>query len=187
MRTRAHILEAAASLFAERGAPATSMADVAVRVRMTKGAVYFHFPNKESLIVAVVEAHYERWPVLLDEVRALGLGPMDTLEELLGRTAVLFRDDPVVQGGARLQMEQPVAEGILPEPYTGWIERLTAILDQAQAAGELRPGIVPLEAARALVSAFFGTQHITARLGHRAELVDRWAQVRGLLFQALKA
>ncbi|MCF2436662.1 TetR/AcrR family transcriptional regulator [Streptomyces thinghirensis] len=65
----------AAELFTARGFRNTSVKDVADRVEMTKGAVYFHYPTKEALAVAIVEEHYARWPKVLDEVTAEGFGP----------------------------------------------------------------------------------------------------------------
>ncbi|MEW2395757.1 ScbR family autoregulator-binding transcription factor [Streptomyces sp. NPDC046862] len=187
VQTRTQILDAAAQLFDERGYGGTSVKDVADRVGMTKGAVYFHYPTKEALTIAVVEAHYERWPLLLESVQSKGLGPLDTVMELLDRTAEAFCDDSVVQGGARLQMEQPLPDGVLPVPYVGWISLLEQLLVESEEAGELRPGVTPSAAACALVSAFFGTQHISARLNRRKDLVQRWAETRNLIFTALRA
>ncbi|MEU6392951.1 ScbR family autoregulator-binding transcription factor [Streptomyces sp. NPDC046939] len=187
VQTRLQVLEAAALLFDQRGYAGTSIKDVADEVGMTKGAVYFHYPTKEALTIAVVEAHYARWPVLLEASQSKGLGPMDTLVDLLDRTATQFRDDPIVRGGARLQMEQPLPEGTLPTPYVGWIDLLRQLLTEAREAGELREGITPDAAAHTLISAFFGTQHIASRLDRREELVRRWAETRDLLFYALRA
>ncbi|MDV6011717.1 TetR/AcrR family transcriptional regulator [Haloechinothrix sp. LS1_15] len=53
--TRAAVLEQAATLFAERGYTATSLADVAVAAQVTRGAVYHHFDGKRALFQAVLE------------------------------------------------------------------------------------------------------------------------------------
>ncbi|MFD6619936.1 TetR family transcriptional regulator, partial [Streptomyces albidoflavus] len=82
VQTRLQVLEAAALLFDQRGYAGTSIKDVADEVGMTKGAVYFHYPTKEALTIAVVEAHYARWPLLLQASQSKGLGPMDTLVDL---------------------------------------------------------------------------------------------------------
>jgi AcrR family transcriptional regulator len=47
--TRARIIEAAYSLFLERGYHASSMRDVSQRTGVTVGAIYNHFPTKEDL------------------------------------------------------------------------------------------------------------------------------------------
>ncbi|MCS0606538.1 TetR/AcrR family transcriptional regulator, partial [Streptomyces sp. LP11] len=91
VRTRAQVLHTAARLFAERGYEATSVVDIAEHVGMTKGAVYFHFKNKEAMAIAVVEDNYHRWPALLEEVRTQNLDPRDTIYALLDRTTEAFR------------------------------------------------------------------------------------------------
>ncbi|MCM3265203.1 TetR/AcrR family transcriptional regulator [Streptomyces thermoviolaceus] len=186
-RTRQLVLAAAAELFARQGFRRTSIQAVADRVRMTKGAVYFHYPSKEALAVAVVEEHYARWPRLLKEVSAEGFGPMDTVVHLLARAARAFRDDSVVQAGARLQIERPQIDAELPTPYVDWTDLLTSLLTSAHEAGELRREVTPEAAARSLVAAFFGAQHISDVLHGRTDVVERWAEVGGLLYHAIRA
>ncbi|MEU1480948.1 ScbR family autoregulator-binding transcription factor [Streptomyces sp. NPDC005760] len=186
-RTKQLVLTAASELFAEHGFRHTSVKDVADRVEMTKGAVYFHYPTKEALAVAVVEEHYGRWPALLEQVVAEGYGPMDTVAEMLARAARAFRDDVIVQAGARLQIERPQIDAQLPTPYLDWTELLESLLVSARERGELREEVRPAAAARSLVAAFFGTQHISDVLHDRADVVDRWAEASELLFGAIRA
>ena len=47
------MLDAAAQAFAAKGFPAVTILDVAEITGMTKGAVYFHYSNKEALAIAV--------------------------------------------------------------------------------------------------------------------------------------
>jgi AcrR family transcriptional regulator len=61
------LLDAAASQFAERGYHATSMRDLAAATAMTPGAIYFHVPSKQALLLAVYEEGVQR---LLDRVEA---------------------------------------------------------------------------------------------------------------------
>ncbi|MET9912829.1 ScbR family autoregulator-binding transcription factor [Streptomyces sp. NPDC006476] len=185
-RTRQLVLTAASELFARHGFRHTSVQDVADRVAMTKGAVYFHYPTKEVLAVAVVEEHYARWPALLEQVVAEGHGPLDTAAQLLERAALAFRDDVIVQAGARLQIERPQIDAELPTPYVDWTEILESLLVAAAEAGELRDGVEPGAAARVLVSAFFGTQHISDVLHGRTDVPDRWAESSELLFHAIR-
>ncbi|MFF7588390.1 ScbR family autoregulator-binding transcription factor [Kitasatospora purpeofusca] len=186
-RTRLLVLTAAAELFTARGFRHTSVQEVADRVGMTKGAVYFHYPTKEALAVAVVEQHYARWPLLLAGVTAEGHGPLETAERLLAGAALAFREDVVVQAGTRLQVERPQIDAELPTPYVDWTELLAGLLSRAEALGELRAGVRPWTAARSLVAAFFGTQHISDVLHERADVVERWAETAELLFRAIRA
>jgi AcrR family transcriptional regulator len=63
--TRARILVAARALFADRGYAGTSMRDLAEELGMTKAALYYHFPGKAQILMALVEP-------LLDELEAIG-------------------------------------------------------------------------------------------------------------------
>ncbi|MBR1203000.1 MULTISPECIES: TetR/AcrR family transcriptional regulator [unclassified Bradyrhizobium] len=54
------LLEAAAALFAERGYHATTIRDVAEAAGVTPGALYFHVPTKQALLVAVYTEGVDR-------------------------------------------------------------------------------------------------------------------------------
>ncbi len=58
-RNRRKVLEAARAAFAERGADA-QMEDVARRAEVGVGTVYRHFPTKQALAEALVEARFDR-------------------------------------------------------------------------------------------------------------------------------
>jgi AcrR family transcriptional regulator len=53
--TRATLLAAARRLFARRGYPDVSVDDIAQAARVTKGALYHHFKDKQELFRGVVE------------------------------------------------------------------------------------------------------------------------------------
>ncbi len=53
--TRERILDAAAETFAEQGYHGASMDAIVERSRTSKGAIYFHFPSKESIFSALIE------------------------------------------------------------------------------------------------------------------------------------
>ncbi len=54
-RTRAQLIDAAATVFARRGYVAASLDEVAEEAGLTKGAVYSNFAGKEDLFQAVIE------------------------------------------------------------------------------------------------------------------------------------
>lgn len=63
-QTRTRILKTALTLFVEKGYERTTFEDIAKRIRLTKGAVYWHFKNKPDLLAALlvkmIEEHNER-------------------------------------------------------------------------------------------------------------------------------
>lgn len=55
IQSRSRILASARALFAERGYAGTSMRDIAESLGFTKAALYYHFPGKAEILVALVE------------------------------------------------------------------------------------------------------------------------------------
>jgi TetR/AcrR family transcriptional regulator len=53
-RSRDKVLDAAASLAAERGVSATTVDDIADRAGVAKGSVYYSFPSKDAVFEAVL-------------------------------------------------------------------------------------------------------------------------------------
>jgi TetR/AcrR family acrAB operon transcriptional repressor len=58
--TRESILMAALDLFTEKGYSSTTLVDIAKRIGMTRGAVYWHFENKQALLTALIGHICER-------------------------------------------------------------------------------------------------------------------------------
>lgn len=77
--TRRAVLDAARTLFAERGWAATSVDEVARGAGVTKGALYHHFRDKTDLLRAVYEDQEQQSISRLAEVAVDGADPLDVL------------------------------------------------------------------------------------------------------------
>ncbi len=71
-KTRKRILVSALSLFAKKGYDKTTFTDIAARLNMTKGAVYWHFASKDDLLKALCDEMLGRFSKLIvpDENRS---------------------------------------------------------------------------------------------------------------------
>jgi AcrR family transcriptional regulator len=58
-RSRAQILEAALKLFSHRGYGATSVRDIAEEAGLSKGNVYHHFPDKETIFRELLDQYFQ--------------------------------------------------------------------------------------------------------------------------------
>lgn len=67
--TRERILDAALDLFVEKGYENTSLREIAEQLGFTKAALYYHFPSKDRILLAL---HLRLHDVLLDSVQAFG-------------------------------------------------------------------------------------------------------------------
>jgi AcrR family transcriptional regulator len=74
-RRIAEILTTAAELFGERGYDAVSLEDVADRLDVTKGSLYYYFASKDELVTAAIEALGNEWTARLSRIPAARQGP----------------------------------------------------------------------------------------------------------------
>src|SRR6187200_2340230 len=58
-RSRQQILDASLRLFSHRGYGATSVSDIAEGAGLSKGNVYHHFPDKETIFRALIDRYFE--------------------------------------------------------------------------------------------------------------------------------
>jgi len=64
------ILATAAALFGERGYDAVSLEDVADRLDVTKGSLYYYFASKDELVTAAIETLGNEWTARLESLPA---------------------------------------------------------------------------------------------------------------------
>lgn len=57
-RSRKHILDAALKLFSHRGYGATSVNDIAEEAGLSKGNLYHHFPDKETIFRELLDQYF---------------------------------------------------------------------------------------------------------------------------------
>jgi AcrR family transcriptional regulator len=87
-RSRSQILEAALKLFSHRGYGATSVRDIAEAAGVSKGNVYHHFPDKETIFRELLDQYFQAMSqpdFPFNQALASGTFP-DNLE-VLGRAA----------------------------------------------------------------------------------------------------
>lgn len=173
VQTRGRVLVAAAEVFARTGFLAASMNDIVEAAGVTKGAVYFHFPSKEALAVAIVEEQFARWPPIVASVIEHSPDALTSIVVLTYEAASRFRDDVLTTAGIRLSFERELVNAAMPTPFVGWIGILQELFIRARREGHLRPGLQAAPTARALVGAFFGIQHVSEILTNRTDLEIR--------------
>jgi len=78
---REQLLDAAAVLFVEKGFSGTSTREIAKATGMLAGSLYYHFPSKEDLLVAVFEEGVKRISECVDvALQAAGPDPWMRLQ-----------------------------------------------------------------------------------------------------------
>ena len=84
----------ATRLFADRGVAGTSIQAVADAVGVRKPSVLYHFPSKDVLRVAVIDAMLERWKEVIPRALADAAGGKPRFEAIMGAVLDFFEDAP---------------------------------------------------------------------------------------------
>ncbi len=124
-QTRRRLVRAGMASFAERGAAATTVGEVAARADVVPGTFYNYFPTKEALVAEVVEQLVGGMERSAEQIRAITEDPADRLalavidlieaagrDELFGRTFVEFaRHDPELRRRVRAVIDDGTTTG----------------------------------------------------------------------------
>lgn len=174
METRRAILRVALDCFSTRGYALTTFNDIASRIHLTKGAVFWHFKSKEELLAELIVREHEAYDPLKgletaetpEEVRAAFLAwahHLATNEEQ--RQFMLFVMSRVEWSEALKEKLRRRLDGLaVSAPF----DRLQACLGRLRAAGRIASPLRDEELASLFFSVFFGT--------HR----EAWLHKRGL-------
>lgn len=166
--TRRAVLNAAAEAFEAHGFAATSINDIVRSAGVTKGALYFHFPSKESLAEAVI-AEQTEWRDSQEWQNAQGI---QRLIDISFRFADAIRSDLFIRASIRLTLEYATFATTHSEPYTEWITQVRSLLEQAHGAGELVAGLDLDQVSRLVAGSVTGLQLLSEATTGRKDLLE---------------
>jgi AcrR family transcriptional regulator len=153
---RGRILDEARSLFLTKGFAATSMQEIADAVGLTKPALYYHFRDKQDLLLAVLGREMEEGQRVFAEsltsdpslAKRLEVGATWTFSRIQGDLGRLMSDMHRVLPAER------VHEFKCNHPMP--VDMVRQILDEAKANGELGCAEDTVVLARLYVGMIFG-------------------------------
>jgi AcrR family transcriptional regulator len=152
----ARIRRAALALFGEKGFAGTTTREVAKRARIAAGTLFLYVQSKEDLVDFVFSGEIAR--VVEEAVATL---PADgdvvaRLVHLFGRLFDFYAVDPAIS-------RVLVCSAIIPKPNArslpltfDFLQKLGAVIAEAQAAGQLGAAALPLELAMHAFTLYLG-------------------------------
>ncbi len=162
--THAQILAAATDLFLSQGYAAISYGDIAAEIGVGRTTLYEYFPDKEAILVHLVENSI---PPLVDEMIdgiPSGLGARERLGELILRNLEFVSDQNNL--GTLIMREVPLLSPAAQDRVRLAHQRLerevATVCEQAVASGEFRP-LDPQLAGRIVSSTMFGALRVLLR------------------------
>ena len=139
-------LDAAQAIIIEKGSTDFTVQEVVDRSRQSLRSFYLQFDGKHELLLALFEDALSR---SADQIRAATASQSDPLERLQVAIQLLFessRPDPTAKRplftdfAPRLLVSHPTEVKVAHAPL---LALLTELMEEADAAGQLRPGINP--------------------------------------------
>ena len=171
IKTRTRILASALSLFAKKGYDHTTFNDIAARLKMTKGAVYWYFKSKEALIVELVHLALEKFRRQLDRLMPVGELTFPAVAEMMVKNAEGVVND--VKGRAFFQLMHceirwadesmaGVRDQLLKDRQVGPRAAIQRAIENDIRAGRVRKDVNPVAVSSAAIALWDGL--VKARL-----------------------
>lgn len=160
-KTHARVLQTVRRLMHERGFCNTSIDDIIRATGVKKGNLYFHFPSKEDLGLAVLEDAKKDFLLFLSD-NLKGNAPLEKISAFFDAVLDKHRQRRFVGGclfgNTALEMSdcnQRFAD-VIKEVFGAWVGALVPILREAQEAGDLKDSLPPELLAKQIVAAIEG-------------------------------
>lgn len=154
---------AACQLFVRRGFRSTSMDMIAQKVGLTKGAIYFYFKDKDSLLIDILaDSRRLFFDHLFDDIGQLAHSPAAQVDLFLNRIVRAGGevDSDLLLLPVAVSMEQKDKPGPITETisgiYEGLYSELERIIDAGQKAGEFASSSTARSLAAIIVSMMDG-------------------------------
>lgn len=137
--TRQRILDAALQVFAAKGYHETKVDEIVAASNTSKGAVYFHFPGKQQLFLALVDEFARLLEKRLDEAIAAS---QDNVERVSAALQVALETFGRYRPMAKIFLVQAVGLGQAFEEkrmeiHLRFVHIIQRYLEQAVTAGEI--------------------------------------------------
>jgi TetR/AcrR family transcriptional repressor of nem operon len=146
--TRERLVETARQLFLRQGYTATGVAQILAEAGVNSGSLYYFFPTKEDLLLAVLE-HYKELlcPRVLRPVYDRLSDPIERVFGVLhGYRELLIASDwregcPIGNLALELSATHPAARRLIAENFSAWRDAVAECLRRA--ADRLPAGVRP--------------------------------------------
>lgn len=136
--TRQKIVMAAMDLFWTKGFNSTSVADILSRSQVNSGSLYYFFPSKQDVLIAVLETYRDGIePMLLSPAWAGTEDPIERIFALLDHYRVLIISTDCTYGcpigSLALELHEPdePVRNLLAENFSAWVAAIEKCLADA--------------------------------------------------------
>ena len=148
LETRQAILQSALDLFYQKGYSKTTFEQIALRIGLTKGAVYWYFKNKPDLVVALINEYVEKKKKYLEQKVPFLKHFKDIEAYFLATTDFILSDKNALKLAFFLSLQMEWSETIMTKVLeeisqntANSFEHVRKALSEMQKKGDIRADI----------------------------------------------
>lgn len=166
-QTRQEILDAALTVFSQKGYHATRLTDIAAAAAVTRGAIYHHFGNKAKLYAALVQEASASGGDAVQQAIANGRTFAETCALILINSFTLLEQNRKMRQIMELSLFKTGVDSDLVEmeqmrqqQALSMVEGIATFMKQGIENGDLRADLDPFDVARAFIAYQNGLIHL---------------------------
>ncbi len=159
--TKNKIMEAAVKLIFQKGIEATSISDIVKEAGVAKGSIFFHFPNKQTLVSEALMQYEDKFFIFLEQ-SLTGNTPGERLINFFEDVSKAHKKKDYaggcIFGNTALEMadKNEIFTGIVSNVFKKWVKHIEKVIEEAVNTGEIRKDIKPDVLAPTIVAALEG-------------------------------
>lgn len=162
LQTRERLIDTAYRLASVKGFDRVSTADILEAAGVRRGSLYYFFPGKDALGLAVLERDRADFMAMLDQTLGADGAPEIALDRFF--KAALRKHHATgfvggcLWGNTALEMSDtnPAFAKVVSDVFDEWIARLTKVMRAGQTTGAFRADHKPADLARMIVATVEG-------------------------------
>jgi len=190
--TKHFILKTVSPIFNKKGYTATSMTDITFATKLTKGAIYGNFKNKEALAVQAFNFNIrfiiDKIRVIFDEIES----PLKKLNALTNfyrtyyKQTIEFGGCPILNVGIDANNNNPELFTRVKEVATKLTNSITQIISEGQLKNEIKININPEVYGGRIFSLIEGSIFTSVLLKNDTYLIDMMNHIDNMIENELK-
>lgn len=173
---RHDMIEAAMEIIRQEGVSKLTTRSLAKAVGIAQPTLFLHFGNKSHVLVALVDAVQERMQREMAGLDLAQLSPLERLKAVIRAHLGFIQKQPGIPRllfSEELQSGDPVFRDRMNQLVQFFLKFIAGLISAGQEAGEIRPDIIPQQAACLLIAAVQGLAFRWILSEHRFELAEQ--------------
>ncbi|WP_182417668.1 TetR family transcriptional regulator [Bartonella sp. HY038] len=193
--TRDSIITAAQFLFLEQGVSQTTLAHIAKRANVTRGAIYFHFADKAEIFRAMIQkVRFPQESLIEEAQQSDSINPLNILEKSAERAFKIFSEDEQQQRIVTIITQRCEYVGAFSEmverlrqAQNSMLDLFIRLLHVAKDRNMLNTNCTPEDGARVLVAVIGGIINEWLHSGKTFDLQKIGNQIVCIQIKALRS